>query len=87
MRAAGRALAALGVLAWAAEAGRALACAVCFGNPNDPMARAAMTGVWFLLAVVVGVQIAFAVFFFVYLRRRLRIYPDGSLKPVFRVVK
>lgn len=84
MRPAGRALAACVALFCARGA---LACAVCFGDPDDPMARAATIGVGFLLAIVVGVQVAFAVFFFGYLRKRLRIYRDGSLKPVFRVVK
>jgi hypothetical protein len=65
----------------------ALACAVCFGNPDEPMARAATTGVWFLLGVVLAVQAGFGFFFFGYLRKRLRIYRNGSLKPVLRLVK
>lgn len=30
-----------------------MACAVCFGDPNSPMSRGALAGVWFLLGVVV----------------------------------
>ena len=51
------------------------------------MVKGAISGVWFLLGTVLLVQLSFALFFFVYLRNRAKIYQDGSLKPVFRVVK
>ena len=62
------------------------ACSVCFGDPESDMVKGAMSGVWFMLGIVAMVQISFAMFFFVYLRKRAKIYRDGSLKPVFRVV-
>ena len=65
----------------------ALACSVCFGDPDSPMVQGAMMGVWFMLGIVASVQIGFGAFFFVYLRRRARIYKNGSLKPVFEVVQ
>jgi hypothetical protein len=63
------------------------ACSVCFGDPESDMVKGAMSGVWFMLGVVGMVQVSFALFFFVYLRKRARIYRDGSLKPVFEVVE
>ena len=63
------------------------ACAVCFGDKDSAMAKGAVSGVWFMLGTVLLVQLAFGLFFFVYLRNRAKIYRDGSLKPVFRVVK
>jgi bacteriorhodopsin len=47
----------------------ALACPVCFGNSDAPMAIATNTGVLFMLGVVAVVLAAFASFF-VYLIRR-----------------
>ena len=63
------------------------ACSVCFGDPESDMVKGAMSGVWFMLGVVGMVQVSFALFFFVYLRKRAQIYRDGSLKPVFEVVQ
>jgi EamA domain-containing membrane protein RarD len=31
------------------------ACAVCFGNPDDPMTTGAMAGILFLVGVITGV--------------------------------
>ena len=47
----------------------ALACPVCFGNSDAPMAIATNNGVLFMLAVVVVMLSAFASFF-IYLVRR-----------------
>ena len=44
-------------------------------------------GVWFLLGVIVLVEAGFGVFFFVYLRRRVRGFRDPIPRPVLRLVK
>jgi hypothetical protein len=49
----------------------ALACPVCFGQSDSPMAQGVNMGMYFLLAVVGGVLVAFASFF-IYLARRAR---------------
>lgn len=67
--------------------GLADACQVCFGDPNSPMTKGAQAGVWVLLGIVLAVEAAFGVFFFVYLRKRSRFYPDGSLRPALRLIK
>lgn len=66
--------------------GSASACAVCFGDPGAQMTKGAEQGVWFLLGVMVLVQVGFAVFFF-HLRRRARRFRDPMPRPVFRLVK
>ena len=50
----------------------ALACPVCFGNSDSPMAIATNLGIFAMLIVVVGVLGAFASFF-IYLMRRAKI--------------
>ena len=55
----------------------ALACPVCFGQSDAPMAQGVNMGVYFLLAVVVGVLAAFAGFF-VYLARRARAFAEET---------
>ena len=62
------------------------ACAVCFGDPNAQMTKGAEQGVWFLLGIMVLVQIGFGIFF-MYLRRRARGFRDPVPRPVFRLVK
>ena len=69
------------------SAAPAAACAVCFGDPNSPITKSAEMGVWFLLAVIVLVEVGFGVFFFVYLRRRVRGFRDPMPRPVLRLVK
>ena len=49
----------------------ALACPVCFGDNDSPMAVALNMGILFLLIIVAGVLGAFASFF-IYLIRRAR---------------
>jgi len=51
----------------------ALACPVCFGQSDSPMAKGVNSGIFFLLAVIGGVLVAFASFF-VYLARRARLF-------------
>ena len=53
----------------------ALACPVCFGQSDAPMAQGVNMGVYFLLGVVVAVLAGFAAFF-VYLARRARMFAD-----------
>ena len=47
----------------------ALACPVCFGNSDAPMAKATNAGIIFMLGVV-GVMLAAFASFFIYLIRR-----------------
>lgn len=49
----------------------ALACPVCFGNSDAPMAKATNTGIIMMLVVVAAMLSAFAAFF-IYLNRRAR---------------
>jgi hypothetical protein len=62
------------------------ACAVCFGDPSAQITKGAEQGVWFLLGVMVLVQVGFGIFFF-YLRRRAQRFRDPIGRPVFRLVK
>ena len=50
-----------------------LACAVCFGNPDSPQTKAVQLGILALLGVTVAVLASFAGFF-LYLRRRQKLY-------------
>ena len=56
-------------LALAVTASPALACPSCFGRAEGPLVDAARLGMLLLLAVTLGLQAAF-VLFFLYLRRR-----------------
>jgi hypothetical protein len=73
--------------ALALGAAPAAACSICFGDPNSPIGKSAEMGVWFLLAVIVAVEGAFGIFFFVYLRRRARAFRDPMPRPFLRLVK
>ena len=55
----------------------ALACPVCFGQSDSPLAQGVNMGVYFMLAVVVGVLAAFAGFF-VYLARRAKAFANET---------
>jgi hypothetical protein len=70
----------------AAVPGAAAACAVCFGDPSAQMTKGAEQGVWFLLGIMVLVQVGFGIFFF-HLRRRAQHFRDPRPRPVFRLVK
>ena len=48
-----------------------MACPVCFGDSNEPMAIATNYGIWFMLGIVAVMLSAFASFF-IYLIRRAR---------------
>lgn len=58
----------------------AMACPVCFGQSDAPMAKAVNMGIYVLLAVIGGVLAAFASFF-IYLVRRARLFNDGAVPP------
>ena len=49
----------------------ALACPVCFGQSDAPMAVATNAGIWLMLGVVFVMLSGFA-FFFIYLSRRMK---------------
>ena len=51
----------------------ALACPVCFGQSDSLLAQGVNMGIYFLLAVVIGVLAAFASFF-IYLARRAKTF-------------
>lgn len=54
-----------------------MACPVCFGDSNEPMAIATNYGIWFMLGVVAMMLSAFATFF-IYLMRRAKLVRDQS---------
>jgi hypothetical protein len=56
----------------------ALACPVCFGNSDAPMAIATNNGVLFMLGVVALVLCGFASFFVHLVRRANRVAQDGA---------
>ena len=51
----------------------ALACPMCFGQSDSPLAKGANNGIFFMLGVVFLMLTAFATFF-VYLSRRARLF-------------
>jgi hypothetical protein len=53
--------------------GAALACPVCFGNSDAPMAIATNTGIIFMLGIVGAVLCGFASFFIYLMRRAKRV--------------
>ena len=55
----------------------ALACPVCFGQSDSPMAWGTKMGVFFMLGITVSVLAAFAAFF-IYLMRRARLAADSE---------
>jgi hypothetical protein len=57
----------------------ALACPVCFGDSDAPMANAMNMGILFMLIIVGGVLVAFASFF-IHLIRRAKL-ADNGLRP------
>jgi hypothetical protein len=54
----------------------ALACPVCFGNSDAPMAKATNAGIIMMLFVVAGMLAGFAAFF-IYLNRRARMIGES----------
>ena len=68
----------LATLALLAAPRLALACPVCFGGPDSPQTQAAQMGILALLVVTVGMLASIAGFFFVYLRRRIRLFEESN---------
>jgi hypothetical protein len=56
----------------------AQACPVCFGNPDSAQTKAAQAGILVLLGVTVAMLASIAGFFFIYLRRRIRIFEESN---------
>jgi len=54
-----------------------LACAVCFGQSDSPMAWGTNLGIFLMLGVTVAVLAGFASFF-IYLMRRARLFASGA---------
>jgi hypothetical protein len=61
----------------------ALACPVCFGQNDSPLAKGANMGIFFMLGVV-GVMLTGFAAFFVYLSRRARAFETGTAAPARR---
>jgi predicted transporter len=56
----------------------AFACPVCFGNADSPQTKAAQAGILALLVVTVAMLVSIAGFFFIYLRRRIRLFEESN---------
>jgi hypothetical protein len=56
----------------------ALACPVCFGNANSAQTKAAQAGILALLVVTVVMLASIGAFFFIYLRRRIRMVEESN---------
>src|SRR5262249_6993615 len=63
----------------------ALACPVCFGDSNAPMANATNNGIIFMLAIVVFVLVGFASFFIYLIRRANRAAVDAAAADAARL--
>jgi hypothetical protein len=48
---------------------QALACAVCYGSPGDPLVKGVSNGIWVLLGLVGFVQIGFVAMFWSFWKR------------------
>ena len=55
-----------------------LACPVCFGNPDSAQTKGVQAGIFALLAVTVAMLASIAGFFFIYLRRRIRMFEESN---------
>ena len=56
----------------------ALACPVCFGGADSAQTKAAQTGILALLVVTVAMLASIGGFFFLYLRRRIRMFEQSN---------
>ena len=56
----------------------ALACPVCFGNANSMQTKGAQAGILALLGVTVVMLASIAGFFFIYLRRRIKMFEESN---------
>jgi predicted transporter len=55
-----------------------LACPVCFGNADSAQMKGMQAGILALLAVTVAMLSSIAGFFFIYLRRRIRMFEESN---------
>ena len=55
-----------------------LACPVCFGSADSPQTKAAQTGILALLVVTVVMLSSIGGFFFIYLRRRIKMFDESN---------
>jgi len=58
-----------------------LACSVCFGQSDSPLAQGTNMGIFFMLGVT-GVMLAAFATFMVYLARRKRLFADDVMDSV-----
>ena len=58
-----------------------VACSVCFGQSDSPLAQGTNMGIFFMLAVT-GVMLASFAGFFLYLIRRKRLFADDVVETV-----
>lgn len=65
-------------LALVAAPRAALACPVCFGQSDSPLAKGLNIGVLFLLGTITAVLIAFASFM-IYLARRAKVFAGDNI--------
>ena len=56
----------------------ALACPVCFGNANSMQTKGAQAGILALLGVTVVMLASIAGFFFIYMRRRIKMFEESN---------
>ena len=56
----------------------AMACPVCFGSADSEQTKAAQAGILALLVVTVAMLASIGGFFFVYLRRRIRMFEQSN---------
>ena len=56
----------------------AMACPVCFGSADSMQTKGAQAGIVALLAVTVAMLASIAGFFFIYLRRRIRMFEESN---------
>ena len=56
----------------------ALACPVCFGNADSMQTKGAQAGILALLAVTVAMLASIAGFFFIYVRRRIKMFEESN---------
>ena len=68
-------------LALVAAPRAALACPVCFGQSDSPLAKGVNMGVLFLLGTIIAVLVAFASFI-IYLARRAKLFAGDNIDSV-----
>ena len=68
----------LGTIAMLMIPALAVACPVCFGSADSPQTKAAQGGILALLVVTVAVLSSIGGFFFIYLRRRIKMFEESN---------